>query len=503
MGMKIFKEVNCHLLKSQLQPSPLTLVVFLIFSSSLLALGNEELKTNTALPPNTTSLTGQLMETGSQYHGKLRSEATKYSSNVSDKKLNQSVSVGTSFRWSYDGQRSDMAFDFMAEHFVDWNQSQFSVKELYWGRPFQGLALENDRAQLSLGRKLEYWSKADEEWSLGLWQPLQVFDGLRPEQQGLTGVFWKHESGLFEVLGYSSPIFIPTMGPSVKNENGNLSSNSRWFRSPSQTFRINNKERQIVYSVNTPEVGSLIAKPGAGARIAFNSKGHGVWGSAGAAYKPINDLLLKYEKKLITDGVNEDTGNAKLYPVVGYHNLLSVDLGYRGESYELVGSFIADKPKDVQRTQDDPYVMQKASDSKIYSWTLKNYFDYGFPTHLSLSYLRIDGGDLRDFDALGVDQGAVFSSRFKFSHAVSGGGAIEGRIFDRKLISKLKYLRDFDQRASLWNGQFDFYPMREFVVFVGFDILGGDRKENDQTATGFLNEFRANDRAFAGVNYEF
>jgi hypothetical protein len=439
-----------------------------------------------------------------KFRAQVKTEATKYSSGVSDEKLNQSLMMGVQFRWQRANPEStDAVVDFMAEHYVDWNQSQYSVKEIYGSRNFSELLMSGDRASGSIGRKVEFWSKADEQWSLGLWQPLQVFDGLRPEEQGLTGLFWKHQSGNFELLAYSSPIFIPTMEPEVKNENGTLSSNSRWFRSPSQRFQINNRERSIVYSVNTPDIASLIAQPGGGARVLYNKDQLGFWGAIGAAYKPMNKLLLKYDKRLITDGVNQDTGNARLFPEVGYHNLLSVDAGYRWENISLAASVLADRPKDIKPESDSLFIVQRASPSQVYSWTVNAQVSNLNRTNLFLSYLRVDGGDLEDYDAQGNYQGAIFSNRYQYSHAATVGGDIETSLLGKKLITKIKYLREFDQRASLWSGEMNVFLEQNLSAYAGFDILGGDRREADQSATGFLNEFKANDRAFAGVNYVF
>lgn len=438
----------------------------------------------------------------SQWHGILKSEATQYSSSVADKKLNQSLLMGANFRWDWQKESRQSAFDFLGEHYVDWNHSQYSVKELFAQQKFSPW-FEKDHSAAAIGRKIEFWSVADEQWGLGLWQPLQVFDGLRPEPQGLTGLFWKHEVGPWEFVGYSSPIFIPTMEPAIKNEKGALSSNSRWFRSPSQTFKINNKQRQIVYSINSPDVEDLVRKPGGGARWLYNGQGAGAWGAIGAAYKPMNKLLLKYKKELITDGVNEDTGNAQLYPEVGYHNLFSLDLGYRWAQTEISISYLADRPKDVDRSADDPYILQKASPSRAYSWLMKTALKDAFDSHIFLTYLRVDGGDLEDYDAQGNSQGAVFASRFQYTHATAIGGDFVTSIRGKKTVPRLKFLREFDQRAVLWSGQMDVFLKQNFVAFAGFDILGGDRREDEKAATGFLNEFRANDRAFAGVNYVF
>lgn len=432
-----------------------------------------------------------------QFTGLLKSEATKYQSSVADSKLNQSFLVSVDLRAEYNNEETQSVVDFTAERFVDWQHSQFSVKELYWGRN-----RPDTKTERSLGRKLEYWSVADDEWSLGLWQPKQAFDGLRPQSQGLTGIFIKHQDGDLQWLGLISPMFIPTMEPEIKNDDGNLSAESRWFRSPSSTFILFNKQRRIVYSIKSPNLSELVIKPGIGARVKAG-KELGTWGGFAVGYKPINKLLVKYEKKLVTDGQNDDTGNAPLYPLVGYHSLVSGDLGYNFKNYKVSFSYLEDRPTDINQGSDDPYIVQRPAPSKVYSWLISANLQYDTPTKLSLGYLRVDGGDIADFDAQGNYEGAVFSSRYQFTHAVQAKGEIKTYLRNKELITKLKYLRDFDQRGVLWGGEFNLYPRKDLVVILGGDVLGGDKNDADAQASGFLNEFRANDRAYAGVGYVF
>ncbi len=431
----------------------------------------------------------------------IRSEFTKYNSPLPDGKLNQSLSLNAEVKFQYHKDEWDGALDFMAEHYAAWNQSQFALKELYASRSLYN-PLTFQTGTLSVGRKICNWSMADSEWALGLWQPLQVYDGLRPEQQGLAGVFWSEKKGSLEATAYTSPIFIPTMSPEVKSENGILTSNTRWFRSPSQTFRLNNQQRQIIYSIDNPDIGSLIAKPGGGARLLYD-KGVGLWASGGFAYKPMNKLLLKYKKQLVTDGVSEDKGEAVVYPVVGYHNLVSFDLGYKFKSIEFVFSFLQDNPKQVKQDSDDIYIMQRASPSRVYSGLVKGSFSVFPQLKWKASFLRVEGGELADYDAQGANQGAIFSSRYQYKEALSLGGEIETYLLNHRFIPKTYFLREFDQQAILWKTQFDFYALNDLYLTLGFDILGGDQADSNPNQQGFLNEFRANDRGYAGVSYVF
>jgi hypothetical protein len=434
--------------------------------------------------------------------GTLKFESTKYQSSIPDNtKLNQSLSASLKLKTDVKTEYTEGVLDFTAEKMVDWDTSQFSVRELYWGQQTKDQGL-----QVTMGRKLENWSQGDQDWQLGFWQPKQTFDGLRPEQQGLTGVFLKYHQGLVEVLGYGSPIFIPTMEPEVKNDNGTLVSDSRWYRTPSSTFILFNKQRKVVYSLNIPHLEELVNKPGAGLRLQVAGQKEGPWAAVGYAYKPINQLLVKYDKTLAVSEEGEDTGVAPLFPVVAYHSLLSSDVGYKFSRSMIVLSYLADQPQAVEQKADDPYTIQRPQAAKAYTVHADTQLDLPVlsnPLGLIVGYLRVDGGDIADYDAQGANQGAVFSQRFLFSNAAMVQAEIQTSLKNKKLISRFKYMREFDQRGMIGSGEFTLYPLRTLGLTVGADVLGVDDTNTSNQDTSFLNEFRANDRVYAGISYVF
>ncbi len=434
--------------------------------------------------------------------GTLKFESTKYQSSIPDNtKLNQSLSASLKLKTDVKTEYTQGVLDFTAEKMVDWDTSQFSVREFYWGQKPKDQGL-----QVTLGRKLENWSQGDQDWQLGLWQPKQTFDGLRPEQQGLTGVFLNYQQGLIEVLGYGSPIFIPTMEPEVKNDNGTLTSDSRWYRTPSSTAILFNKQRKIVYSLNIPHLEELVNKPGAGLRLQVAGQKEGPWAAVGYAYKPINQLLVKYDKTLAASEEGEDTGVAPLFPVVAYHSLVSADMGYKFSRSLIVLSYLADQPQAVEQKADDPYIIQRPQEAKVYTVHADTQLDLPVlsnPLGLMVGYLRVDGGDIADSDAQGTYQVPVFTQRFLFSNAAMIQAEIQSSVKSKKLISRFKYLREFDQRGMIGSAEFTFYPLRAMGLTVGADVLGVDDTNTSNQDTSFLNEFRANDRMYAGISYVF
>ncbi len=427
-------------------------------------------------------------------------ESAQYFSTIPEKpELDRSLLVSAHLHPQMESESSLSALDFTAEKFTNWGPSNFTVRELYWQTSFSTL-----QAQMTAGRKIEFWSQIDHDWKLGLWQPKSVLDSLRPQEQGLTGFFFKKKEGQFETLALLSPFFIPTMGPEVKEENGNIVSDSRWYRSPSSTFVLFNQQRRVVYALNIPDLQDLVVKPGVGSRVSWGKESSGFWASINLGHKPINQLILKYDRKLTLSEEGQDTGLAPLFPSVTYHTLWGADLGYRLERAGLSISYLEDRP--WNQIPQDPFVIQFANSMRGYALQVDTPMDVpGFESPISLAagYLRVDGGDYQDFDYQGTDQGAVFTDRLLFYDAALVQFEHSTTLWRKKTVSKFKYMRELQQKGTLISAALDFYPLNRLAVTLGADILGVDNPGDSNQKSGFLNEFRANDRFYSGVNYAF
>lgn len=434
--------------------------------------------------------------------GQFKLEGSQYSSSLPENpRLDQGLLTSAHLISDFETASSTARADFSAESYVDWGANNYSVQELFWARNAR-----DKKTQMSAGRKLEYWSKADDDWNLGLWQPEAVFDSLRPVDQGLTGFIFRHQVSQFEHLLFVSPLFVPTMGPEVKEEGGSLVANSRWHRKPADSFILRGKKRQIVYSLNVPNYWDLVQKPGAGYRLSFGKDRKGAWASANLGYKPMNSLLLKYDKKLASTEEGEDTGLAPLYPVVGYHALWGADAGYRFENSEVSVSYLADRPQDVNRSVEDDFIIQRAAPAQVSAIQARHstgIIGFSEPVVFSLGYLNVESATLEDFDANGISQGAVFSQRFNFTRAAVAAAEFSTRIFKKPLSSRFSYMREFAQKGMIASGEFQLQPAQNWLVTLGADVLGVDDSSEANKDDRFLNQFRANDRVYGGMTYVF
>jgi hypothetical protein len=433
----------------------------------------------------------------SQFQGTLSFEEDKYASEVEgNPKLNQSMMVGANIDLDFKSERWHNKINISGQKYVDWGNSNYSVQELYASRSWN-----DGKTQLAAGRKLEFWSEVDQDWQLGLWQPLATFDALRPTDQGLTGIFYKQKAGDFEILAMATPIFIPTMGPQVQEKNGDLVYDSRWNRSPSSTFMLGDQATRIIYSIDSYDISKLVQNPGAGVRVRMGGDREGTWASANYGYLPINALALQYNKSL---DINADAGDVTVGPNVAYHQIFGGDVGYKLEHGNLAVSYLQDLP-DPKRPTDD-WVLQNPqglgalglhADHEV---TVPGFVN---PVKVTLAYLKVWGASFTDYDSTGTPQAPIFTDRLNFNDSLALKLDFASTAWNKKLLSSIRYQRDFVQQGAWLHAEVNYFPSAEWGLQLAGDVLGVDNDSPTNTDSGFLNQYRANDRIYGGVNYVF
>lgn len=431
-----------------------------------------------------------------KWSGLLRLEGMQYFAELQDApQLNTSRFLSARLTGKKETEWVDAEMDLSGGTYFLNNRTFLNPREFYVANHSAG------PFKVYLGRKKMNWSEVDSRWQLGMFQPRFAIDTLRPEELGLTGLFVNYKKSNFELLGFVTPIYIPNMGPEIREERGGLVSDSRWYRAPSREFSLNNRARQIVYDLDIPETMKLAGNPGGALMARVGNKEKGFWLSGSGGYLPVNELLL--ERRVLM-GTSEIEADVTVVPGVGYHQIYALDAGYTFGGTRLTLSYLSDSPLETQSSSED-WVVQKLENLQVFSASLDSQLSdlWYHPLFLQLQYMKAVGGRINDIRHDGSqDDITMFDRRLLYSDALAF--QLEGQIASiqkRPVITKFKYIYDYDQQGSLMNFELLYYPSPQWAVLVGGDVLGV--KDEDRDPSSFLNQYRANDRLYGGMSYVF
>ncbi|WP_413557550.1 transposase [Bdellovibrio sp. HCB209] len=427
-------------------------------------------------------------------YGQIRLEGMQYFTPVPDApRLTYSQLLSARLSVLKEASWIDAAMDVSGGTFFSRGQTHLILHEAY-------VASKGDSFKVFAGRKKKDWSDIDHRWNLGLWQPYLTIDALRPEEEGLTGVFFDYNKKDWQVMLMVTPMFIPSMGPDVREEGGSLVADSRWYRAPSRDYDFNSRVNTISYKLDIPEQAKLVNNGGAAVMTRLGDKSKGTWMTVSAGYLPVNDLILKRQAFKQTSA---DKVDVTVSPAVTYHQIQSMDVGYSFKSVKTTISYLQDKPE--PRYPDEEWVIQNLMPIQAYSAAV----DFALADIMTktiavqIAYLKVAGGAIEDITSTGSrDDTTLYESRLKFTNSLML--RLEGQlatIFKRPLVTRVKYLYDYDQRGSLLNTEFQYYPNQKWAVVLGGDVLGV--QDEDYKPSSFLNQFRANDRFYGGMTYVF
>jgi hypothetical protein len=261
-----------------------------------------------------------------------------------------------------------------------------------------------------------------------------------------------------------------------------------------------NKPVPISYRLSMPETAKLVGHGGSGVMGRLGNKDDGPWMVSSYGYTPVNELILKRNIRI---PISDPNVGVIVSPDVTYHKIFSTDVGYTVGNVKASMSYMQDDPETKMPEKD--WAIQKLSGVRAYSvgldWRIPKFFTRSIL--LQMDYLKIDGGQIQDIISDGSPDGlTLLDQRMKFTNAfrtkVQGELA---RIYRRPLVTKFSWLYDTDQKGSMINTEFLFYPNQEWAFVIGADFLGVD--DEDYKPSSFLNQYRANDRVYGGMTYVF
>ncbi len=390
---------------------------------------------------------------------------------------------------------------YVPEAYLDLQTANFSEAELNG----------NLRARLSVGRRLETWSVLDRTWDLGLWEPLNRFDALRPIDQGLTGAFLEAGTGNLKVVVFMSPVYIPEQGGGFSVQNGKFRSSNPWFVEPTDRLILFSETTQVQYDLRTPSTGSVISHASGGALIRYGNFQDGFHAQTSYAIKPRNQLSTPFEGSLnLTDTTSYAA--VQIDPRVVYHQLAAAEIGYGGMSddgengFSVGVSALADVP--INETPGTNLTYQTLDPLLLLSPHVSGAFEIGrnVDVDVSLSYLNSSGGGFTMRGPFASDK-AVFGSRVPFREAV----AIDGRVAIGKgrrttVTFGGRWLEEIAEQGSMLSADasVDFSmngSTQDWRISLMGDVLGSRLPANENQ--GYVSRYRGNDRFMTQVRFIF
>lgn len=385
------------------------------------------------------------------------------------------------------------------------NEFYFGMPELFLKPRKLGPGLD-----VTVGRQKRQWSRLDEEFNLGVWQPQLRWDYLAPIQQGLTGVFFDWSLNPYHrITFFTSPIAIPDQGPQYTHKDGKFTSSNRWFAQPHPQVHIFSgtpaaSDAPLYYEIDKPNLEDIVMHSSFGLSYSFYGRGP-FWTQFSYAYKPRNQIHLGIEcancGQIVGGGPIEVT--AVIHPKIVKHHVMTWEVGFDRVDdsgwLSLTGDFsnASGFPSGYFEGSLHDLVMAGAAyQHYVGEWM-------GKPSWLQYSYVRTLTVGARPTGNL-IDRDQVQSSmdRYQFPSLA----AIEWKL----LISQQsrnrwhwrnRYSYAFFEKGGWWSSFLEL-DQGDFNFYVGLDILGSQEEPSSSDA-GLFSRYRANDRIFGGVGYVF
>lgn len=370
--------------------------------------------------------------------------------------------------------------------------NSLNVKELYYQSP-----TEDGRTGLLIGRKSWDWSGLDQRWDFGVWEPVSKWNPLSPESQGLTGLTWFMQNNNVRLMLFASPIFIPSQGPQFEiNEDGQFTQANPWYKNPPKSVKIFAKgdAAEIEYRIQKPSESQVVFHSTYAGQLQYGAD-QGLKASLSYAYKPMNQLLLAYDGIL---NVAKNKAEVDVQPFVLYHSLTAVDLSYLQKKFRLGVSALKDDP------QNSTNLASKWTRPVLSSATsLSPFVEFDFNVlSASLSYIRVEGGDLVEEGSLASNGRMTLNSVYRFKEATNIALKSRIRIPGRRVLrSEVSWTQSSLNKFEMVDFSSSIKLSKFWSVFGGLQLV----KAEEQTIgnRNEVAEYANNDRFLIGAGYVF
>jgi hypothetical protein len=174
--------------------------------------------------------------------------------------------IESSYKYNMERGPIKGSFDGDLRFFIKKKQVNFSLSEAYLS--YKGA----EGSVHGLGRQKLDWHPNEAFWQLSHLQGLRNFRLMDRKQEGLLGYKLKVNSGNFKSEFFLSYFYVPTLNPGIKVNNGEVTSNSDWYRRPPKQalLRENGEPTDIKYEINEPDYKDIFIQKTLGAKLSLD-----------------------------------------------------------------------------------------------------------------------------------------------------------------------------------------------------------------------------------------
>lgn len=385
--------------------------------------------------------------------------------------------------WGLDGSIL-MSLDSSALHRVTPNEVYYQFRQNSAGLDW------------TVGRKRALWSRTDEDWGLGFFQPLDRQNPLKPVSQGLTGGFVSgtfNEKQLpvhFRIWG--SMIHIPDQGPGYVLRDGEFQKSNPWFQPLPQEIRLSgsDKVRKIEYSIREPNLGRMVLQPGLLTQVGIGSEKKGFSAQVSLGRKVQNSLQFGLEGRAVSDPL----AYVDIAATTAIHNVYALDFSWDNEVLQFALGGLSESPEEP--TDRDPnltYLSQKSIQVLSASAGLQ----WGRSRIRTLGLLR-SGGEVLASGPKAQDFQNLLGDRVYYRQAVALDFDYE--FSDRRAWLNSRWTQGIDTQTSLWDLSVRYFWDRNWSTTASLFMIRG---QPGSTSSATLVALEDNDAVHLGVNYAF
>jgi hypothetical protein len=366
-----------------------------------------------------------------------------------------------------------------------------SSKNLYWGDREDPPRIP---LRFSFGRRQLDWSALDSFWNLGIFEPLDQWDRLRPSNQGLTGIFAFTETRTLHLRFFVTGLFLPETSPNVVIRNGRfVPEHPQAIASAPETLNLLNRPTPLGYRIEAPAFSKVVLRPG----FAFSMEtrpDRDFHSKLAYAYLPLNHFPVALQAEL---SIPLDQVEVTLRPRLLHHHIYSADASIRIGAARLGISALVDEPAPENFGADETTAPLTTS-TYLSPWI-----------HWVQGRFRWSASHLLSYGGLDPDQGpfatpgsSLFSSRILYRNASTLAFRwLPENMAIREL--RLQVLHEWSIRGDWISADLSLPIDRQWAITFGGDLLSSWRDSAPGGGAEFLADLRPLGRARIGVQCVF